>query len=108
LSERIRYGNNLQGNSHNSLTSCAIIGEAAYNSQMELFTLPPTPKLHRRHFLGLATAMAGASALGLSGCATVNPKKPVVGLVLGAGAARGFAHIATQEKMAQIKALISA
>lgn len=93
LSERVRRGRNLSGNSHNSLTSCAIIGDAPYNSQMELLITPPSPNPQRRHFLGLASALAGASALGLSACATVIPKKPVVGLVLGAGAARGFAHI---------------
>ena len=93
LSERVRRGRSPSGNSHNSLTSCTIIGEAAYNSQMELFALPPTPQPKRRHFLGLASTLAGVSALGLSACATVNTKKPVIGLVLGAGAARGFAHI---------------
>ena len=93
LSERVRCGRNPSGNSHNSLTSCSIIGEAAYNSQMELLSLPPTPEPQRRHFLGLASVLAGLGTLGLSSCATAPPKKPVIGLVLGAGAARGFAHI---------------
>lgn len=34
-----------------------------------------------------------ASGLNLSGCASTAPKKPVLALVLGAGAARGFSHI---------------
>jgi NTE family protein len=60
---------------------------------MELFKTNPTPNPKRRDFLGLASALAGIGALGLGSCATAPPKKPVIGLVLGAGAARGFAHI---------------
>jgi len=47
----------------------------------------------RRLFsLGIgAGAIIGASTL--SSCGLLTPKKPVIGLVLGAGAARGFAHV---------------
>ncbi|MBU3621785.1 patatin-like phospholipase family protein [Polynucleobacter sp. CS-Odin-A6] len=48
----------------------------------------------RRHFLGLGlglVALVGGSSL--TGCSLIGNRKPVVGLVLGAGAARGFAHI---------------
>jgi NTE family protein len=48
----------------------------------------------RRRFLDLSLGISLlASGLNLSGCATPTPKKPVLGLVLGAGAARGFSHI---------------
>jgi NTE family protein len=40
--------------------------------------------------LGIGALLGGAS---LSSCSLVGSKKPVVGLVLGAGAARGFAHV---------------
>jgi NTE family protein len=46
----------------------------------------------RRRLLGLGiSALVGA--YGLSSCSLVGTKKPVLGLVLGAGAARGFAHV---------------
>jgi NTE family protein len=45
----------------------------------------------RRRFLGLSV---GLGAIGVTaGCTTTTPRKPVLALVLGAGAARGFAHI---------------
>ena len=48
----------------------------------------------RRRFLDLSLGIGLlANGLNLSGCATPTPKKPVLGLVLGAGAARGFSHI---------------
>ena len=48
----------------------------------------------RRRFLDLSLGISLlANGLNLSGCATPTPKKPVLGLVLGAGAARGFSHI---------------
>ena len=40
--------------------------------------------------VGVGTLLGGA---GLSSCSLMSSKKPVVGLVLGAGAARGFAHV---------------
>ena len=40
--------------------------------------------------IGVGTILGGA---GLSSCSLMSSKKPVVGLVLGAGAARGFAHV---------------
>ncbi len=50
--------------------------------------------MERRKFLnlgiGVGTILGGA---GLSSCSLMSSKKPVVGLVLGAGAARGFAHV---------------
>ena len=60
---------------------------------MDSFFTAPPPQPDRRQFLGFASAIAGFGALGLSSCTTVTPKKPIVGLALGAGAARGFAHI---------------
>ena len=48
----------------------------------------------RRRFLGCSLglgALIGGSSL--TGCSLMGNRKPVVGLVLGAGAARGFAHI---------------
>lgn len=54
-----------------------------------------TPEsLERRRLLGLGIGfgalLGGAS---LSSCSLMGSKKPVIGLVLGAGAARGFAHV---------------
>ncbi|QWD86518.1 patatin-like phospholipase family protein [Polynucleobacter paludilacus] len=45
----------------------------------------------RRQFLGWGLGLAGGLSLGA--CSLSPPRKPVLGLVLGAGAARGFAHI---------------
>ncbi|QWE29319.1 patatin-like phospholipase family protein [Polynucleobacter sp. AM-7D1] len=48
----------------------------------------------RRRFLGLGlglSALIGGS--GLAGCSLMSNRKPVIGLALGAGAARGFAHV---------------
>ena len=47
---------------------------------------------HRRQALGLGIASL-LSMGGLSSCSLIGSKKPVIGLVLGAGAARGFAHV---------------
>ena len=48
----------------------------------------------RRHLLGLGISMGALFSTGaLSSCGLMGTKKPVVGLALGAGAARGFAHI---------------
>ena len=44
----------------------------------------------RRHFLGLSL---GFGAFAITGCSTTPKQKPVLGLALGAGAARGFAHV---------------
>ncbi|MBU3639522.1 patatin-like phospholipase family protein [Polynucleobacter sp. AP-RePozz3-80-G7] len=50
--------------------------------------------IERRRLLGLGIGMGTLlGGAGLSSCSLVGSKKPVVGLVLGAGAARGFAHI---------------
>ena len=63
-----------------------IIGEAQYNIQMSLFCP------NRRGFLqGLG--LAGISTLPACGLFRESPKPPVIALVLGSGAARGFAHI---------------
>ena len=51
--------------------------------------LPPSTP--RRQLLGWGLALAGG--LSLEACSLFTPHKPVLGLVLGAGAARGFAHI---------------
>ncbi|SNX29340.1 NTE family protein [Polynucleobacter meluiroseus] len=54
----------------------------------------PLQSTKRRQLIGFGLSCGVlASGLNLSGCSTVTPKKPVIGLVLGAGAARGFAHI---------------
>ncbi|MBU3582300.1 patatin-like phospholipase family protein [Polynucleobacter sp. AP-Capit-er-40B-B4] len=63
-------------------------------------TKPPFPVsdapvyMERRKLLslgiGVGTMLGG---VGLSSCSLMSSKKPVVGLVLGAGAARGFAHV---------------
>ncbi len=75
-----------------------IIREAQYNSYMHEITTPPpllSPEaVTRRHFLGLSLslgALIGGSSM--SGCSLMSSRKPVIGLVLGAGAARGFAHV---------------
>ena len=48
----------------------------------------------RRHLLGLGISMGALFSAGaLSSCGLMGTRKPVVGLALGAGAARGFAHI---------------
>ena len=63
----------------------------------EITTLPPLlpPKVEtRRRFLGLGLslgALFGGSSL--TACSLMSSRKPVIGLVLGAGAARGFAHV---------------
>jgi NTE family protein len=46
----------------------------------------------RRQALGIGVASL-LSMGGLSSCSLIGSKKPVIGLVLGAGAARGFAHV---------------
>jgi len=60
--------------------------------RIEPFMEPQSPE--RRRLLGLGVA-AGTllGAAGLSSCSMMGSKKPVLGLVLGAGAARGFAHV---------------
>ena len=76
----------------------AIIREAQYNSYMQEITAP-SPLLSsetdtRRRFLGLGLGLGvliGGS--GLTGCSLIGSRKPVIGLALGAGAARGFAHV---------------
>lgn len=93
MSRQVRHTEGPSGNSHNSSTSCPIIGEAPYNSQMSPFLPPAAPDPKRRRLLGFASAAASLGAIGLSSCTTVSKPKPVLGLVLGAGAARGFAHI---------------
>jgi NTE family protein len=47
---------------------------------------------HRRQALGIGVASL-LSMGGLSSCSLIGSKKPGIGLVLGAGAARGFAHV---------------
>jgi NTE family protein len=46
----------------------------------------------RRDFLTLIT-LGALSIGGLTSCSSISRKKPVIGLALGGGAARGFAHI---------------
>lgn len=48
----------------------------------------------RRRLLGLGIGLSTLlGSAGLTSCSLIGSKKPVVGLVLGAGAARGFAHV---------------
>lgn len=48
----------------------------------------------RRRALGLGIGLGALLGAGsLSSCGIFSPRKPVIGLVLGAGAARGFAHV---------------
>ena len=59
---------------------------------IEPFTEPNSPG--RRRLLGLGVGIGTLlGAAGLTSCSLIGSKKPVVGLVLGAGAARGFAHV---------------
>jgi len=59
---------------------------------IQSFTEPDSPE--RRRLLGLGLSVGAIiGAAGLSSCSMLGSKKPIVGLVLGAGAARGFAHI---------------
>jgi NTE family protein len=46
----------------------------------------------RRNFLTLIS-VGSLSLAGLSACSTFKSRKPLIGLALGGGAARGFAHI---------------
>lgn len=58
------------------------------------FKLPDTLDQKRRHFLNMSLgigALGGVSSL--AGCSLMTTRKPVIGLALGAGAARGFAHV---------------
>ena len=53
---------------------------------------PTSPE--RRRLLGFGMGMGGLlGTAGLSSCSLIGNKKPIVGLALGAGAARGFAHV---------------
>jgi len=53
---------------------------------------PNSPE--RRRLLGLGISIGALIGVtGLSSCSLIGSKKPVLGLVLGAGAARGFAHV---------------
>lgn len=65
------------------------------NSTKPPLSTPSAPdSIDRRRLLslgiGVGALVGGAS---LSSCSLIGSKKPVVGLVLGAGAARGFAHV---------------
>lgn len=59
---------------------------------ISLKILPTLSSPSRRNVLGLGFASL-LSMGSLSSCSLISSKKPVVGLVLGAGAARGFAHV---------------
>ena len=55
---------------------------------------PPATSQSRRRSLGLGIGLGALiGAGGLSSCSLFSTRKPVIGLVLGAGAARGFAHV---------------
>ena len=54
----------------------------------------PTTSQARRRSLGLGIGLGALiGAGGLSSCSLFSTRKPVIGLALGAGAARGFAHV---------------
>ena len=63
----------------------------------EITPQSPSPTFEtqkRRRFLSLSLGTGLlASGISLAGCGLISSRKPVVGLALGAGAARGFAHI---------------
>jgi NTE family protein len=75
----------LHKNKSSHFTQNKIISVNENNSHVDYHT-------SRRNFLTLL-GMGTLGLAGLSGCSTVSPKKPVIGLALGGGAARGFAHI---------------
>ena len=57
-------------------------------------TTPQATSSARRRVLGFGAALGSLlGAGGLSSCGLFSTRKPVLGLVLGAGAARGFAHV---------------
>ena len=57
-------------------------------------TTPQATSPARRRVLGFGAALGSLlGAGGLSSCGLFSTRKPVLGLVLGAGAARGFAHV---------------
>lgn len=48
----------------------------------------------RRRFLELGLGLGAlAAGTGIGGCSLISSRKPIIGLALGAGAARGFAHV---------------
>ena len=63
----------------------------------EFFDKNPLPQLQsppRRRVLSLGVGLGTLlGATGLSSCSIFSSRKPVIGLALGAGAARGFAHV---------------
>ncbi len=63
----------------------------------EFFDKNPLPQLQsppRRRALSLGVGLGTLlGATGLSSCSIFSSRKPVIGLALGAGAARGFAHV---------------
>jgi len=64
------------------------------SSKPQIQSFEDPDSLERRRLLGLGIgigALLGAASL--SSCSLIGSKKPVIGLVLGAGAARGFAHV---------------
>jgi len=67
------------------------------NNNSSKSAIPATEEpnsLERRRLLGFGMGMGALlGTAGLSSCSLISSKKPVVGLALGAGAARGFAHV---------------
>jgi len=63
-------------------------------TKLPLFLSNAPDSMGRRRLLSLGIGMGALiGGAGLSSCSLMSRKKPVVGLVLGAGAARGFAHV---------------
>ena len=64
------------------------------SSFLDLPPLSPSTSQARRQTLGLVAGLGTViGAGGLSSCSLFNTRRPVIGLALGAGAARGFAHV---------------
>ena len=64
------------------------------STKLPLFPPNSPDSMGRRRLLSFGIGMGALiGGAGLSSCSLMGSKKPVVGLVLGAGAARGFAHV---------------
>ena len=91
--QQVKQVNLLLKQLHRNLYLFSIIREGQYNSHMSNFADSQDQNpITRRSFL---QGLGALGITGLSGCSLFKerPKPPVVALVLGSGAARGFAHI---------------
>ncbi len=61
---------------------------------LDIHPSPPITSQSRRRSLGFGIGLGAIiGAGGLSSCSLFSTRKPIIGLALGAGAARGFAHV---------------